>query len=271
METPRRDGIARSIAARFSRRTAVQASGIGLAAGLVATSPLSGSAREATPDPLSDDATVLFVQSATSGTFAANPLAGTPTIDSVSVGGGADYLLTLEGHTGNTIYFSDRPERIFGEAPTQAFLDGLGFQPDNPPNAALVTNDADGNEDILVVELLTPSYDADAGSITYGANILTAYEGSGLAHVAGRQRDEDLAPTFGEASLFIDDCPDITNCYNDRLQPVGLVPGGPIGLCWVWSEVSCQPCDGQSIQSLNDLCTQTYPDDCVNGCVVLTA
>lgn len=272
METARSDGIARSLATRFSRRTAVQASGFGLAAGLVATSPLSGSAQEATPDPLSDDATFLFVQSAASGTFTANRAAGTPAASdgTAAIGGGAPYLLTLEGHTGNTIYFSDRPERIFGEAPTEQFLAGLGFQPDNPPNAALVTNDANGNEDILVVELLSPSYDAGAGSVTYGANILSDYEG-GLNFVASRQRDEDLAPSFGEASLFIDDCPDITNCYNDKLQPVGLVPGGPIGLCWVWSEVSCQPCDGQSIQSLNDLFTQTYPNGCVNGCIVLTA
>ena len=38
-----------------------------------------------------------------------------------------------------TIYFSDRPERIFGDLPTQEFLDTLGFTPDFPPNAALIT------------------------------------------------------------------------------------------------------------------------------------
>lgn len=270
MDAGRFDTLSRSLSSRLSRRTVLRVSGPGLAAG-AAAGPLWAAAQDATPNPLSDDPTFLFVQTAAGGTFATNPGAGTASVDGTPVaGGGADYLLTLTGHTGNTIYFSDRPERIFGEAPTQTFLVGLGVQPDNPPNAALVTNDADGNEDILVVELLSPSYDAGAGSVTYGANILSDYEG-GLNFVASRQRDEDLPPSFGEASLFIDDCPDITNCYNDKLQPVGLVPGGPIGLCWVWSEVSCQPCDGQSIQSLNDLCTQTYPDSCNGDCIVLTA
>ena len=272
MDAGRFDTLSRSVSSRLSRRTALQASGLGLAASL-AVAPLRAIAQgaPATADPLVDVVTFLFVQTAASGTFAANPGAGTPTAAGTWVAGGANYLQTLEGHTGNTVFFSDRPERVFGEAPTQQFLDGLGFPPDNPPNAALVTNDADGNEDILVVELVTPSYDADAGSVTYGVNILSDYEGSGLAHVAGRQQDEDLAPTFGEASLFIDDCPTIENCYDIQLKRVGPVPGGPIGLCWVWSEVSCQPCDGQSIKSLNDLCTQTYPADCVNGCIVLTA
>ncbi len=55
-----------------------------------------------------------------------------------------------------------------------------------PPNSALITNDADGNEDILVVELVEPAYDAATCTVTYGVNILSDYEGSGLAHVAGR-------------------------------------------------------------------------------------
>lgn len=59
------------------------------------------------------------------------------------------------------------------------------------------------------MELFAPSYDTVADTVTYGVNILSDYEGTGLAHVAGRQRDEDLAPTFGEASLFIDDCDDV--------------------------------------------------------------
>ena len=266
------DTLARSLSSRRTRRNALQGTAFGLAAGLAAAAPRRVVAQDATPDPLSDDATFLFVQSAGAGTFAANPDAGTsPTDGTPAPGGGADYLLTLEGHTGNTVYFSDRPERIFGEAPTQQFLDGLGFSPDNPPNAALVTNDADGNEDILVVELLNPVYDAGAGSMTYGVNILSDYEG-GLDFVAGRQQDEDLAPSFGEASLFIDDCPTIENCYAG-FKSVGPVPGAPIGTCWDWGQVSCQPCDGQSVESLADLCNQTYPTDCdvQNGCNVFIA
>ena len=282
MEPRRFDALSRSLSARLSRRTALQATGLAGAAGLIATTGLRASAQDgtATPDALSDDASFLFVQSATSGTFAANPDAGPASTDGTPTpGGGADYLLTLEGHTGNTVYFSDRPERIFGEAPTDQFLAGLGFSPDNPPNAALVTNDAEGNEDILVVELLNPVYDADAGSVTYGVNLLSDYEG-GLDFVASRQQDEDLAPRFGTASLFIDDCPTIANCYNGA-ESVGPVPGGPIGTCWKWSDVSCEPCNGNSEGYYDDLCNQTYPDDCTdigprgiletNMCTVYTA
>ncbi len=210
---------------------------------------------------MSDDASFLFVQSATSGTFAANPDAGpASTGGTPTPGGGADYLLTLEGHAGNTVYFSDRPERIFGEAPTDQFLEGLHFSPDNPPNAALVTNDENGDEDILVVELLNPTYDHGSGMVTYGVNLLSDYEG-GLDFVASRQQDEDLAPSFGTASLFIDDCPTIANCYNG-VESVGPVPGGPIDTCWKWSDVSCQPCNGNSTDSYDDLCNTTYGDAC---------
>ena len=256
------DSLSRSLSSRLSRRTAMQASGLGLAAGILASPGGSAGAQDspATPDPLGDDAMFLFVQSAASGTFAVNPGAGTAeTGGTPTPGGGADYLLTLEGHTGSTVFFSDRPERIFGAAPTDQFIAGLGFAPDNPPNAALVTNDADGNEDILVVELLNPTYDAEANSVTYGVNILSDYEGSGLAHVAGRQQDEDLAPSFGEASLFIDDCPDANplNCYNVCFQdPVGNL--GERGMCWSWSDFSCEPCSG-GFDGTAQECNNAFP------------
>jgi hypothetical protein len=270
---PRRSGtLPQSLTSRLSRRTALRASGLGLAVGLAATTSRQVSAQDgtATPNALNEDASFLFVQSATSGTFAANPGAGTPSADGTPTpGGGADYLLTLDGHTGNTVYFSDRPERIFGEAPTDRFLTGLGFTPNDPPNAALVTNDADGNEDILVVELLAPAYDAGSGTITYGVNLLSDYEG-GLDFVASRRQDEDLAPTFGTASLFIDDCPDISNCYAG-LSEVGPLPGGSVGTCWSWSSMECLPCNGESIDSLDQSCDDAYPSQCDGGCGVIWA
>ena len=247
MESGRLDALTRSLSSRLSRRTALQTSAVGVVAGLAAAGPLQAVAQAApaTPDPLSDDASFLFVQSATGGTFAANPGAGTPSADGTPVaGGGADYLLTLEGHTGNTVFFSDRPERIFGTAPTQTFLANLGFGITNPPNAALVTNDAEGNEDILVVELIEPGYDANSGTITYGVNILSDYEG-GLDFVAQRQGDEDLAPTFGAASLFIDDCPDANPL--DCMVGCGVSTVGNLGergMCWQWSDLECEPCSG---------------------------
>jgi hypothetical protein len=274
MNISRFDSLSRSFSARLSRRAAIQASGV--AAGFATASPFRAAAQDipATPDPLTNDATFLFVQSATSGTFAANPAAGTPSAGGTpTAGGGADYLLTLSGHTGNTIFFSDRPERIFGEAPTERFLDGLGFAATNPPNAALVTNDENGNEDVLVVELFDPSYDADAGTVTYGVNLLSDYEG-GLDFVASRQRGEDLAPEFGAVSLFIDDCSDVSGCLDypanakDSVYVGPLPDGTPSGQCWSWSSFSCNPCSGWSQQDYDNACNNAYPDQCNGLCFV---
>ena len=269
MNVDRIADLTRSLSSRLTRRTAFQASGLGLAAGLAVTTSLQASAQESTPEPLAADAMFLFVQTASGGTFAANAAAGTPAADSVTAGDGADYLLTLTGHAGNTVYFSDRPELIFGEAPTQTFLDGLGFPADNPPNAALVTKDENGNEDILVVELFGPSYDAGSDTVTYGVNILSDYEG-GLDFVAGRQQDEDLGTSFGEASLFIDDCSDVGVCLiwgGHGPVYVGPPPAGtPTGQCWSWSSFSCNPCQGWSQQDYANVCNQAYPDQCNGNC-----
>ena len=117
-----------------------------------------------------------------------------------------------------------------------------------------MTNDAQGNEDILVVELLDPSYDAGAGTVTYGVNILSDYEG-GLDFAANRQQDEDLAPSFGSASLFIDDCANQTvTCVNYDGERRLLIPNSTVGFCWNWSDACCAPCAGYAalVQGCND-------------------
>lgn len=150
------DQLSNRLSGRFSRRTALRGGSAGFAA--VALGALAGSAaaQEATPatqeaTPVAGAATstktiYLFAQPFDSGTWSPNP--GEP----------GTYLLTLKGDVGQTVYFSDRPERIFGLAPTQQFLDGLGFSPTNPPNAAIIA-EAHGDEDQLIIELHDPVYD----------------------------------------------------------------------------------------------------------------
>jgi hypothetical protein len=272
------DAFTRSFATRLSRRTALQATGLGLATGLAGARV---AAQNATPlaTPAGDeieDPSFLFVQTATGGTFTANPNAGTPVADGTPTpGGGGDYLLTLHGHHGGTVYFSDRPERQFGDAPTQAFLDGLGFSPTNPPNAALVTQTEDGTEDVAVLELLTPTYDEAAGTLTYGARILSEYEGDGLDHVAAQQQDDALPATFGRSSLFIDSCADVTEClayggHTVNEQPVavnvGGFPGGYRTMCWHLGDFVCHPCNKQYTNADFDaMCNSAYPQ-CNGAC-----
>jgi hypothetical protein len=115
--------------------------------------------------------------------------------------------LTLTGAPNCTIYFSDRPERDAGLASPRTFLEGLGFDPSNPLSAAIVLGNEGGEEDVLVMELMTPVYDAEATALTYEAKVLRDYGGRGLADLAQQQTDYELAASFNEGSLFIDDCP----------------------------------------------------------------
>ncbi|MEJ7901698.1 MAG: hypothetical protein WKF63_07600, partial [Thermomicrobiales bacterium] len=143
--THRYDAFTQACATRLSRRAALQATGLGLAAGLASSRLIAQEATPlASPNALRDDTTFLFVQTATAGFFTPKPDAATPHADGTLTPGVGDYLLTLEGHHSGTVYFSDRPERIFGNASTRTFLDGLGFSPSNPPNAALVTQTDEG-------------------------------------------------------------------------------------------------------------------------------
>ena len=93
MSTNRFDDFSKSFTIRRSRRAALQATGLGLAAGLAGSRV---TAQEATPvtAPVTDGTDhpmFLFVQTATAGTFTANPDAGTPAADGTPTpGGGGD-------------------------------------------------------------------------------------------------------------------------------------------------------------------------------------
>lgn len=207
------DLLARWVAGSTTRRRA-----LGLAvAGLALGSGDTIAARQATPAPdatpvtETEEPVFLFVQTAASGRGELNPAAGTPTVDGTPVaGGGASLRLTLSGHSGQTIYFSDRPNRIVGAARTQQFLHELGFTTMDPPNAALVAEFASG-QGIVVLELIEPAYDPATGTLTYGAELLEGYEGENLEPVVGKQVIERLPAEFGSAALFIDSGRDISS------------------------------------------------------------
>ena len=201
VDANRFDAWTRAMSGRLSRRRALRRGGAGLVGGVVgALGGGRGGAQEggpgATPGAASEigNRAFLFVQTFRDGTFA--PKAGEDGV----------YTLTLNGEAGHTVYFSDRPERLVGTVPTQAFLDGLGFPADNPPNAALVAQ-TEAGEDVLVVELLNPVYDEAAGTLTYDVRVLADFAPTGLTALAARQADAELAERFDAASLFIDSCP----------------------------------------------------------------
>ncbi len=269
MDGRRFDSLTTAIARRRTRRSAVHGAGAGLAAFLGSVAGFRGAvAQDATPAADPSHPTFLFVQTATGGRFTPNSLVGTPVVEGTPTpGSGAEYLLTLEGHHGGTIYFSDRPDRIFGDTPTQQFLDGLGFSPTNPPNAALVTQ-GDGEEEVIVLELVAAAYDEASGSLTYGATILGEFAGESLTQVAADQEAGLPPETFGRASLFIDDCVTLVNCIvrtpDFHVYIIGPLPGGPQKLCWDPATDLCSTCTG-TMADLEALCNRTYPD-CLDLC-----
>jgi hypothetical protein len=189
------DALARMLANRLPRRRALHqgAAALVAASGLVTAQRHVAAQASPTADEDEETGSDLFVQAFRSGTL-------TPDPDVFGV-----YTLSLEGSVGQTVYFSDRPARRAGLVPTDVLLDQLGFTPADPPNAALVAQTAEG-EDILVVELMNPRFDAAAGTLAYDVRLLADYAGTGLADLAARQDDDQFASSFTTAHLFIDGC-----------------------------------------------------------------
>src|SRR5262249_43595138 len=152
------DRIARQFAAhRLSRRGALQQGAAGLAAAgfaAVATrwvpgagaAPAQGATPPAAAAKAATDPSLLFVQSFQPGGFAAK--AGSPDA----------FTLTLDHGLGQTVFFSDRPERVVGAVPTAKFLQRFPFGAANPPNAALVLAAGPDDTDVVVAELTAPRY-----------------------------------------------------------------------------------------------------------------
>lgn len=265
MKSHRFDALTKTLAGRrLSRRTAVAGGAASLAAtglaGLGLTHAIAqDSTPAATPDPLATDTGrtyFLFVQTFHSGSL-------TPHATEAGM-----YILTVTGGPDQTIYFSDRPDRIVGTVPTTQFLDGLGFPPGNPPNAALVAQ-TEAGEEIVVVELLNPVYTErfepdSVVTLTYDVRILEDYQEDGLAHLAAQQGEASLPEVFGAASLFIDDCADHDAWCQKRTadgfgyDEVGHL--GPVGYCWNFGDIYCHPCRDYDAQ-----CNATFPD-CQNAC-----
>ncbi|CAN5698158.1 hypothetical protein BH23CHL4_BH23CHL4_15880 [soil metagenome] len=188
---------------RLSRRTAVATS---LAVGAAAVTCIGTAAQDATPAATPEGISVapagdaptptqLFVQSFQSGSIA-------PSASEFGT-----HRVTLDQGLGQTIVFTDRPSREVFTSPTPAFLDGLGFDADNPPNAAIVIDAGDGTTDIAVVELFNPTYDEVTHTATYDIAVLANWQND--LEMGFQQEPADLAnvaPHFGATHLFIDGC-----------------------------------------------------------------
>jgi hypothetical protein len=257
VEAGKFDALVKQVSSmRSSRRNAIAAIASGIAAAAVGSST---NAQDATPvaESESDNQEFLFVQMADTGAWIPSP-------DEDDV-----FLLTLAGTGNQTMFFSDRPQRILGTVPTERLFDVLSFTPENAPNAAIVTHDETGARDVLVVELFDPILTQSLGddpstTVTYKARMLNSDAASNLQEWQFAQQDDQLDPTFTDVSLYIEDCVQLIWCNRDY-HSWGPVPGGPISLCWNQHELDCFPCNGGQIQDYHDACNREYLD-CIDAC-----
>jgi hypothetical protein len=193
----------------------------------------------------------MFVQAAQSGTLV--PVEGENNL----------YTLTLMGTSPQTVAFSDRPERVVVQAPMQKFLDGMCFAPENPPNAALEILEADEVEDVAVVELFDPAYNAANKTLKYNASIL---EQPDLSYAIFNERaDKALPETFGPATLFIDDCTDsMVMCAKTDSCLENTCGNILTGCCWHAGNFLCHACHDAAY--FRDKCLKRGKDCANNLC-----
>jgi hypothetical protein len=201
MNDSRFDAFTRWAARPTTRRTALGSAGAGLAAlavrGVAAQDASPVAVQESSPmasPAATSGVNLLFVQTGGATTL-------TPGTDGI-------HTLAITGVTAQTLYFSDRPNRVTGAMPTTTFVGAWAdaFAGD-PPNATLIGHPEAGGdtEEAVVVELLEATYDAATATLTYQVRILAVDE------IVNRTFEQepltvlDAPRQYAEAHLFIDD------------------------------------------------------------------
>jgi hypothetical protein len=141
--------------------------------------------------PTAGAAEILFVQSFTTGRLEPGAEAGAA-------------ILTLQGPVGETVYFSDRPERTAGTIALTQFLEILAQETAEPLNAALVIDRPEGDA-VVVVELLDGTVDP-AGTVIYDVLVLSESGafGTDMTGTAELLTEVTGAMDFGSNHLFVD-------------------------------------------------------------------
>ncbi len=163
-----------------TRRTLLASS----AAGAAALALRNAAAQEGTPSA-EEEIELLFVQVAAGGTL-------TPS--------DRGYTLSFRHDTGQTIYFSDRPERLTGLVSTAELVAQWPFEGETPPNAALaISNAEDDSATVLIGVLSTPEWSPGSATLSYSFWMLTDDIPAGSP--------TPILESFDSATLFIDGAP----------------------------------------------------------------
>ncbi len=152
---------------------------------------------------------LLYVQLAESGTFVSGASPDT-------------YTFTLNNVWSDTLYFADRPSRVTGIMSTESFVEMSSlFNPENPPNAAIVLSDPRfGDQDVVIGVLTNPQYNAAQKTLSYDIKVLDKPESPDLSQWEA-ELDATLPASFGTVSVFIDSEPVLWGLVG--LRGVGLL------------------------------------------------
>ncbi|MGD1837453.1 MAG: hypothetical protein ACPKPY_05280 [Nitrososphaeraceae archaeon] len=80
------------------------------------------------------------------------------------------YSLELNDVSDKTILFSDRPDMIVTSVSTSDFIDNWSSEDSfaiDAPNAVLVVDEQEGQQDTAIIELFSPVYDSNAKTLKY--------------------------------------------------------------------------------------------------------
>jgi hypothetical protein len=194
------------------------------------------------------------------------------------------FALHLRGGLASTVGFTDRPNRDVMLVTTTDLMSRLWSDPSNPPNAAIIVEDA-GTQYTFLLVLTDPVYDATADEITYTARVLESYTGDGLGATVERVADGMLPQSFGAGALFIDSlcwgcCDSVKACrrYVQHENHCTVVESGHLSgteqnsnSCLVYGEGCNYPCDRGY---WDGWCNANFPDWCYalhqDGCLFAT-
>ena len=108
------------------------------------------------------------------------------------------YSLELNAVSDKTILFSDRPDRIVKSVNTFDFIGNWSSGEDSfavdTPNAVLVVDEQDRQQDSVIIELFNPVYDLDKKTLKYDVTLDNA-------------TNSDLPGEFEQTTMIIDVLP----------------------------------------------------------------
>jgi hypothetical protein len=181
-----------------------------------------------TPPPQASRVSLLYVQTAASGSFEQLP-------------GTNKYRLVLSDVSPRVIYFADRPNRIAGQVSTAEFLDKIGFGGPLDPNAAIEIAEGTPDSDLVIAALSKPAYHAQAGR---SATRLPSSRRRGKAWpfipigwTGGFRRNSALSRSSSTTSLVRSPARNLSSAVRDRNAAVTQVhqfAGGEIDDRAIW-------------------------------------